>query len=77
MVCLRDWCITAKFIADRNAFRRPDSDAFFILVLVLPNSVQMEAQGRMKQFPAVRAFVRWLFANGFSEAPRWIRGGLI
>ncbi len=48
LVCLRDWCITAKFIADRNAFRRSDSDAFFVRVLVLPNSVEMEAQGRME-----------------------------
>ena len=47
LVGLRDWCITAKFITDRNAFRRSDSDAFFIRVLVLPNSVKMEALGRM------------------------------
>ena len=36
LVCLRDWCITAKLIADGNAFRRSDSDAFLIRVLVLP-----------------------------------------
>ena len=47
LVCLRDWCITAKFIADRNAFRRSDSDAFFIRVPVLPDPVKVEAQGRM------------------------------
>ena len=47
LVCLRDWCITAKFIADRNAFRRSDSDAFFVRVLVLPDPVKVEAQGRM------------------------------
>ena len=47
LVFLRDWCITAKFIADRNAFRRSDSDAFFVRVLVLPDPVKVEAQGRM------------------------------
>ena len=47
LVCLRDWCITAKFIADRNAFRRSDTDAFFVRVLVLPDPVKVEAQGRM------------------------------
>ena len=36
LVLLRDWCITAKLIADRDAFRPSDSDAFFIRVLVLP-----------------------------------------
>ena len=77
LVFLRDWCITAKLIADRDAFRRSDSDAFFIRVLVLPNSVKMEAQGRMEQFPAIRAFVRWRIANGLNLAPRWIRGGRI
>ena len=48
LVCLRDWCITAKFIADRNAFRRSDSDAFFVRVLVLPDPVKVEAKDRMK-----------------------------
>ena len=47
LVFLRDWCITAKFVADRNAFRRSDSDAFFIRVLVLPQSMKVEALGRM------------------------------
>ena len=39
LVCLRDWCITAKFIADRNAFRLADANAFFIRVRVLPYPV--------------------------------------
>ena len=47
LVCLRDWCITAKFITDRDAFRRSDSDAFFVRVRVLPDSVKVEALGRM------------------------------
>ena len=47
LVFLRDGCITAKFIADRNASRLSDSDAFFIRVRVLPNPVKVEAQGRM------------------------------
>ena len=47
LVFLRDWCITAKFIADRDAFRLSESDAFFIRVRVLPNSVKVEALGRM------------------------------
>ena len=47
LVLLRDWCISAKFIADRDAFRLSDSDAFFIRVLVLPQSVKVEAFGRI------------------------------
>ena len=47
LVFLRDRCITAKFIADRNASRLSDSDAFFIRVRVLPQSVKVEALGRM------------------------------
>ena len=47
LVFLRDWCITAKLIADGNASRLSDSDAFFIRVLVLPQSVKVEALGRM------------------------------
>ena len=47
LVFLRDGCITAKFIADRNASRLSDSDAFFIRVRVLPDPMKVEAQGRM------------------------------
>ena len=47
LVFLWDWCVTAKFITDRNAFRLSDSDAFFIRVLVLPQSVKVEALGRV------------------------------
>ena len=47
LVFLRDWCVTAKFITDRDAFRLSDSDAFFIRVRVLPDLVQMEARGSM------------------------------
>ena len=47
LVFLRDWCVTAKFITDRDAFRLSDSDAFFIRARVLPDSVKVEALGRM------------------------------
>ena len=43
LVLLQDWCVAAKFIADRDASRLSDSDAFFIRVRVLPNSMKMEA----------------------------------
>ena len=65
LVFLRDWCISAKLIADGNASRLSNADAFFVSVLVLPQSVKVEALGRMAEFPAVRAFVRWRKANGF------------
>ena len=39
LVFLRDWCVSAKFITDRDAFRLSDSDAFSIRVRVLPDSV--------------------------------------
>ena len=47
LVCLRDWCIFMKFITNRNAFRLSNADAFFIRVLVLPQSMKVEAFGRM------------------------------
>ena len=47
LVFLRDWCIFAKLIANGNAFRLSNADAFFILVLVLPQSMKVEAFGRM------------------------------
>ena len=47
LVFLRDWCVSAKLVADGNASRLSDSDAFFIRVLVLPQSVKVEALGRM------------------------------
>ena len=47
LLFLRDWCVTAKFLTDRNAFRLSDTDAFFVPVRVLPNSVKMEALGGM------------------------------
>ena len=46
-VFLQDWCITPTFITDRDAFRLSDSNAFFIRVRVLPNSMKVEALGRM------------------------------
>ena len=45
LVFLRDWCITAKLIADGDASRLSDSVAFFIRILVLPQSVKVEAFG--------------------------------
>ena len=47
LVFLRDWCISAKLIADGNASRLSDSEAFLIRVLVLPQPVKVEALGRM------------------------------
>ena len=47
LVSLRDWCITAKLIADGKASRLSDSDAFLVSILVLPQSVKVEAFGRM------------------------------
>ena len=47
LVFLRDWCIAAKLIADGKASRLSNADAFFIRVLVLPQSVKVEAFGRM------------------------------
>ena len=47
LVFLRDWCIFNKFIANGNAFRLSNADAFFIRVLVLPQSMKVEAFGRM------------------------------
>ena len=47
LVFLRDWCISAKLITDGYASRLSDSDAFFVCVLVLPQSVKVEALGRM------------------------------
>ena len=54
MVFLRDWCISAKLIAGGNASRLSDVDAFFISVLVLPQSVKVEALGRMANSPQSR-----------------------
>ena len=34
LVFLRDWCVSAKLIADRNASRLSDSDAIFIRIRV-------------------------------------------
>ena len=36
LVFLRDWCVPAKLIADGNASRLSDSEAFLIRVLMLP-----------------------------------------
>ena len=47
LVFLRDWCIFTKLIANRNAFRLSNTDAFFIRVLVLPQSMKVEAFGRI------------------------------
>ena len=47
LVFLRDWCISAKLIANGNASRLSDSEAFFIRVLVLPQPVKVEVLGRM------------------------------
>ena len=47
LVFLRDWCIFAQLIANRNAFRLSNADAFIIRGLVLPQSVKVEAFGRM------------------------------
>ena len=48
LVLLRDWCITAKLIADRNAFGLANANPFGIRVPVLPNPMKVEAKGRMK-----------------------------
>ena len=36
LVFLRDWCVSAKLIVDRDASRLSDSDAVFIRVRVHP-----------------------------------------
>ena len=46
-VFLRDWCIFANLVPNRNAFRLSNADAFFIRVLVLPQAVKVEAFGRV------------------------------
>ena len=47
LVFLRDWCISAKHLANGNASRLSDSEAFFMRVLVLPQPVEVETLRRM------------------------------
>ena len=47
LVLLREGGITAKLIADRNAFRLANANTFSIRIPVLPDSVKVEAQGRI------------------------------
>ena len=47
LVFLRDWCVSAKLIADGNASRLSDSEAFLIRILVLPYPVKVKALRRM------------------------------
>ena len=47
LVFLRDWCISAKLVANRYASGLSDSDALLVSVRVLTQPVKVKMLGRM------------------------------
>ena len=73
LVFLRDWGVSAKLVADRDASGLSDTDALLVGVRALASPMKAKMLGRMAKLPAVWAFMFWQGFRGSALSQRRIR----